>query len=102
MNHPLTPSPRSMVEQWNRLHPVGQTVMLRRDNGTEIVTRTRSEADMFGQIAVIWLRGVPGAYRLDRCRPITKCRFCGCLEFDAETGLCAACAKDVSDAGEDE
>jgi hypothetical protein len=48
--------------------PIGTEVIVRRDNGEETRTRTRSGVDLVGGEKVIWLEGIAGCYSLDRVR----------------------------------
>jgi hypothetical protein len=51
---------------------VGQTVKVRKDNGSEVETFTQSEAEVLsGHTAVIYLKGISGCYALDRVTPVT-------------------------------
>jgi hypothetical protein len=47
-------------------HPVGTPVDVRRDGGEIVRTKTRSEAAVIGETAVIWLDGISGCYALER------------------------------------
>jgi hypothetical protein len=59
---------RALVTLWNQDHPVGTSVKVRRDDGTETHTSTTSEAWMLGEhSAVIKLAGISGCYSLNRC-----------------------------------
>jgi hypothetical protein len=56
-------------DAWNAVNPVGCDVVLTRDNGEQLQTKTRSAAEVLsGHSAVIWLDGVRGCYLLDRVR----------------------------------
>ena len=64
-----------LVEEWNIMHSVGTDVIVTKDDGTEIKTKTRSAAYMLGasgdypgHTAVIQLEGISGCYALDRVR----------------------------------
>jgi hypothetical protein len=57
---------REKVEEWNRRYPKGTTVQVLLEGGGVQVSTTRCEARLSGQIAVIWVRGISGAYPLDR------------------------------------
>jgi len=57
------------------MHSVGTDVIVTKDDGTEIKTKTRSAAYMLGasgdypgHTAVIQLEGISGCYALDRVR----------------------------------
>lgn len=57
-------------DYWNARHEVGESVILKKDNGEELFTTTRSEAQVLsGHSAVIWVAGLAGCYLLDRVRP---------------------------------
>jgi hypothetical protein len=65
-----------LVEAWNREHVVGAPVTVRRDDGTELQTRTRSAAQVLsGHTAVIWVDGIAGCYDLQRVTPRTSAEF---------------------------
>jgi len=49
-------------------YPIGTAVIVTRDNGDEVHTRTRSEAARVGGMPVIWLDGFSGCYLLSRVR----------------------------------
>lgn len=73
MSLPKKPSITSLIRQvtdWNTAHPLpGTSVIVKLDDGTELATRTRSEAYVLsGHSAVIMLDGVSGAYSLNRVR----------------------------------
>jgi triphosphoribosyl-dephospho-CoA synthetase len=56
-------------EAWNDAHPVGTAVILSKDSGEQLVTKTRSAAMMAeAGYPVIFLEGVSGYYLLDRVR----------------------------------
>jgi hypothetical protein len=57
---------------WNRGNPIGTHVILTKDNGSKVPTRTRSEAQVLsGHSAVIWVDAVSGCYLLDRVETVT-------------------------------
>ena len=61
------------VEGWNKNYPVGTEVIVRRDNGTDFLTSTRSPAELLqGQTPVIWVKGISGCYALSHVRPFVK------------------------------
>ncbi len=65
------PSPEVNAQDWNEAHPVGTQVHVRQDDGVTLLTKTRSAAQVLGgHTAVVWLDGVAGCYRLDRCAPL--------------------------------
>jgi len=57
---------RQAVRAWNEQHPPGTPVQVRQDLGEVLETRTRTEALIAGDQAVVWLEGIRGCYRLDR------------------------------------
>lgn len=57
------------VGEWNRNHPVGTPVIVKRDSGVEERTTTRSVAWKLGLEPVILLEGISGCYSLKRVRP---------------------------------
>lgn len=70
---PKPPSPAALkrqVDDWNNAHPlIGVPVIVKLDDGTEMATRTRSQAEILsGHSAVIWLEGISGCYLLNRVR----------------------------------
>lgn len=51
--------------------PIGARVVVRKDNGEDFYTNTRSSAFVLsGHTAVIMLAGISGAYDLARVRPV--------------------------------
>lgn len=70
------PNPRAQqaaVDEWNANWNVGQRVRVTLDDGSVIETETRSEAELLGgHTAVIWVDGIAGAYRLDRCKSVAE------------------------------
>ena len=59
------------VEAWNKKHPEGTDVSVRRDDGTATVTKTRSPAWLLGgHTAVVMVDGIAGGYLLERVSPI--------------------------------
>jgi hypothetical protein len=61
------------VDEFNARTKLGDRVTVRRDDGTVMITRTRSIAHLLGfHTPVIWLEGISGAYSLDRVSPIEK------------------------------
>lgn len=66
----------ALVNAWNKDHKPGIDVIVRKDDKSEVPTKTRSEAFMLGasgnypgHTAVIMLEGISGCYSLDRVRP---------------------------------
>ena len=57
-------------QRWNESHPIGTRVVVKKDNGVEFLTRTRSEASVLsGHTAVIFVEGISGCYLLARVSP---------------------------------
>ena len=55
---------------FNNLCPVGRAVIVRRDDGTESQSKTRSEAwVMGGHSAVVLVDGIAGGYSIERVTP---------------------------------
>jgi hypothetical protein len=56
-----------LVEAWNFQYPVGTAVIVTKDLGEQVRTKTRSAAQQLPSgTPVIWLDGIAGCYRLDR------------------------------------
>jgi hypothetical protein len=56
--------------RWNEKYPIGTPVMVKKDNGVEYLSRTRSEASVLsGHSAVIFVDGISGCYLLSRVSP---------------------------------
>ena len=53
------------VQEWNRRNPIGTRVEFKRDGGGPQVSTTRCEARISNGRAVIWVRGIAGAYPID-------------------------------------
>lgn len=71
---------QKQCDAWNEANHVGCNVILTKDNGVQVPTKTRSEAQILsGHSAVIWLEGVRGCYLLDRVK-----RMPVVLEFEGE------------------
>jgi len=61
------------VDLFNARYPIGTPVLLKRDNGQTMETKTRSKAQVSGgHSAVIWLENVSGYYLLDRVTPLAE------------------------------
>jgi hypothetical protein len=61
---------KQAVADWNAAHAVGIEVIVTKDRGEQVQTRTTSAAQMLsGHSAVIWLEGLSGCYALERVRP---------------------------------
>ena len=57
----------SKCELFNKLHPVGSTVTYVDDSGEPVITNVKHPAEVMGShTPVVWLKGVSGAYSLDR------------------------------------
>lgn len=62
---------QQQVDAWNRAHQVGTPVIVTKDRGEQIETKTTSEAQVLGgHSAVIWLEGISGCYALERVQAI--------------------------------
>ena len=60
-------SEQDIIDTWNKQHPVGTAVVYKHDDGRNIVSSTRSEAELLGgHTPVVWLTGVSGCYALDK------------------------------------
>ena len=67
MKRPNLAKLQKQCDDWNTTNPVGTRVILKKDVGTEVHTKTRSKAEVLsGHSAVVWLEGVSGCYALDR------------------------------------
>jgi hypothetical protein len=55
---------------WNLANPIGVPVMVKCLNGATILTRTRTEAHMFGGAPIICVNGIPGHCLLAQVRPL--------------------------------
>ena len=61
------------VEHWNARRPVGQPVTVLKDDGTSVVTKTRSPAwALPSGPAVVMVDGIAGGYLLTRVQPIGR------------------------------
>lgn len=59
--------------EWNAKYPVGQAVIVHRDNGEHFRTVTRSEAtEIPSNPSVIWVKGIAGCYSLDCVEPVAE------------------------------
>jgi hypothetical protein len=64
-------TPQAEAAAWNLRHRPGTAVHVTRDDGTDFLTTTRSEAEVLGgHTAVVWLNGASGCFLLDRCSPV--------------------------------
>jgi len=60
---------QAQVDEWNKTFPEGSPCFLLKDNGTEILTRTRSSAWLVsGYHPVVLVSRFTGGYSLDRLR----------------------------------
>ncbi len=51
---------------FNKLHPVGSAVTLRKDSGQKVETKVMYAAEVLGgHTPVVWLKGISGAYALE-------------------------------------
>lgn len=58
---------QKQCDDWNAVNPIGTRVIVKKDVGTNVHTKTRSEAQVLsGHSAVVWLEGIAGCYGLDR------------------------------------
>lgn len=59
------------AQAWNEKHAVGTNVLVRKDLGDVLATKTRSEAYVLGgHTAVIMVDGITGCYDLSRVRSV--------------------------------
>ena len=66
-------SPNDACEKFNARYPVGTRVILRKDGGYLVDTKTRTTAGVVhGRDAVIFLEGINGYYLLDRVTPFEE------------------------------
>lgn len=69
---PKRPSRRQLddvVENFNRIYPVGTQVILKLDSGREVCTPVAHKALVLnGQSAVAWFEGVSGCYSIENDR----------------------------------
>lgn len=64
-------NPLRQCEAFNAKYPIGTRGKLRKDDGTQMETITRSAAQVLGgHSAAIWVEGVSGCYLLNRFRPM--------------------------------
>jgi hypothetical protein len=58
------------ADAWNVKHPIGTPVIVIRDDGSAVLTKTLSLAYVLGgHTAVIFIEGISSCYALDRVRP---------------------------------
>lgn len=61
---------QQQCDAWNAAHPIGTSVVVRKDNGINQQSQTSSEAYvMGGHSAVIFITGISGCYDLNRVSP---------------------------------
>ena len=61
-----------LVKAWNSQHPSGTPVIVIQDDGSQVISKTRSIAWMLGHgEAVVSYEGQSGGYALSRVIPIT-------------------------------
>lgn len=59
------------VENWNLKHRPGADVIVTKDDGSEVRSKTRSEAHLLGgHTACVMVEGISGFYPLSRVRPL--------------------------------
>jgi len=62
---------QKMVDNWNEKYPVGQKVLLRLDDGSDMETKTVDQAMLLGgHTAIGWFEGIMGCYSLERARAL--------------------------------
>jgi len=70
MKRPSAIKLQKICDAWNEKHPVGTEVIVTKDLGEKIRTKTRSKAEVLsGHTPVIWLNGISGCYILERVKP---------------------------------
>lgn len=58
---------------WNNANPIGAEVIVTKDAGNEVRTKTRGEAYVCESgYPVIFLEGISGYYLLERVRPVVS------------------------------
>lgn len=60
----------ALVEVWSTI-PIGTAVVVRRDNGSEFRTVTRSKPWILSGTPVAMVDGISGCYALNRIRPVS-------------------------------
>ena len=62
-----TASAAAIIDAWNSENPPGTAVIVIKDDGTHIHTKTTSQAELLGgHTPVVWLDGISGCYSLNR------------------------------------
>lgn len=56
--------------RWNQKHGKNKWVRVRRDDGVQVITKTRSFASNQARCAVVWVEGFDQAVPLDRVTPL--------------------------------
>jgi hypothetical protein len=91
------------VDDWNATNEVGCRVLvrIRRDDGEEFDTATKSPAQMLCGTAAVFIYGLSGAYMLSRVRATKACIGCNhqiAAPFPFETGIgepvCDECGRE--------
>lgn len=60
---------QAVVDEWNAANAVGANVIVTKDMGEEVHTKTRSAAWVLsGHTAVVMVEGISGGYLLSRVR----------------------------------
>jgi hypothetical protein len=58
---------QAQCDKFNAENPIGTEVLVRKDDGSKVLTITTSIAQVLsGHTPVIWLKGISGCYLLDR------------------------------------
>lgn len=61
------------VDEWNAAHSIGAEVIVTKDLGQQVRTKTRSPAWVLsGHTAVIMVDGISGCYLLERVKAVEK------------------------------
>ncbi len=68
-----TQKTQQVVDAWNKKYGIGEPVLVKKDDGEILHTKTRSKAQVMpsGQ-AVIWVVGITGCYDLARIAPVKQ------------------------------
>lgn len=64
----LAKKAQAQADAWNARYPVGTPVIVRKDSGPELHTKTRSIAWEASCSAIVKVDGIAGGYDLDRIR----------------------------------
>jgi hypothetical protein len=66
---------QALCDRWNEAHQVGEAVIVRLDDRTFRMTRTRSKAEVLdGCMAVVWLEDLAGCFELGLVVPMKNHR----------------------------